>query len=102
MPSKHRISSASLTQTSGCHCAHTTWHQRPSSVCLNAPSCTGHRMHDTPRYIAIFSWLDGLIDPGGAVRAAASTAGVFAFPFAVASLQHQHIHPSIDDPGVDP
>jgi|TARA_B110000008_G_scaffold175662_1_gene175263 hypothetical protein len=42
-------------------------------------------MHETPLYIAIFSWLDGLIDPGGAVRAAASTAGVFALPLFVAS-----------------
>ena len=51
-------------------------------------------MHDTPRYMASFSSDEGFTEPGGAVARAASTAGVFAFPFSVASRHTQHIHPS--------
>ena len=85
----------SATAISGVHRAHATWHHRPVSAhCANAPSCTGQRMHDTPRNIASFSPRLGRIEPGDAVAAAAATAGVFSFPRRTASRQGQHVHPA--------
>jgi hypothetical protein len=78
---------------SGIHCAHATWHHRPSWHCLNAPSCTGHNTQDTPRNIASFSSRLGRAAPEGVVAAAAATAGVFAFPRSRASRHTQHNHP---------
>jgi hypothetical protein len=88
-----RHTSLSSTEISGIHCAHATWHQRPSAHCLNAPSCTGHSTHDTPRNIASFSSSEGRGAPAGVVAAAAATAGVFALPRSHASRHTQHSHP---------
>ena len=88
-----RQTSASSTEISGIHCAHTTWHQRPSAHCLNAPSCTGHKTQETPRNIASFSSSEGRGAPAGVVAAAAATAGVFALPRSHASRHTQHSHP---------